>query len=71
VQGRPWPFDPTTIACATLIFHGADDTLVPLRHAEHTASVVPGAELEVLPGHGHVSILAELPALARRLLHTG
>ncbi len=71
VQGRPWPFDPTTIACATVVFHGADDTLVPLSHAERTASVVPGAELEVLPGHGHVSILAELPALARRLLHTG
>ena len=68
VQGRPWPFDPGTIACRAVVMHGGDDTLVPRRHAEHTASVIPGATLEVRPGHGHVSILDELPALARRLL---
>jgi pimeloyl-ACP methyl ester carboxylesterase len=67
VQGRRWPFAPADVACPTVVLHGADDTIVPL-HAEHTASAIPGAALEVLPGHGHVSILTEVPALARRLL---
>lgn len=70
VQGRPWPFAPGDVACPTVVLHGADDTLVPLRHAEHTAAVIPGAALEIRPGHGHVSILTELPALARRLVAT-
>lgn len=42
-----------TIACPTVVLHGADDPLVPLAGGEATARAVPGAELRVIPGMGH------------------
>jgi pimeloyl-ACP methyl ester carboxylesterase len=67
VQGRAWTFDPAAIACPTLVVHGADDHLVPIAHSEHTASLIPGAELRVLPGVGHLSLADEFPRLAAGL----
>jgi pimeloyl-ACP methyl ester carboxylesterase len=62
-QGAPWPFDPGGIATPMFVHHGEDDTLVPVAHAEHTAAIVPGAELRVWPGHGHVSLFRELDTI--------
>lgn len=63
VQGRPWAFDPGAVRAPFLVVHGDRDTVVPIAHSRHTADLVPGAELRVLPGHGHVTVLWELPAL--------
>jgi pimeloyl-ACP methyl ester carboxylesterase len=60
VQGRPWPFDAAAITAPFHVLHGERDTLLPLAHSRHTAALIPGANLEVLPGHGHFSILSEL-----------
>jgi pimeloyl-ACP methyl ester carboxylesterase len=68
VQGRPWTFDPGAIVCPTLVVHGADDRLVPIAHSEHTASLIPGAELRVIDGVGHLSLADEFPHLARELV---
>jgi pimeloyl-[acyl-carrier protein] methyl ester esterase len=35
------------------VLHGACDRIVPLRSAQFLAEQIPGAELEVLEGHGH------------------
>ncbi|GAB3708747.1 alpha/beta fold hydrolase [Nocardiopsis oceani] len=67
VQGRPWDFDLDGVAAPVLAVHGADDTVVPLAHSRHTTDLVPGAELRVLPGHGHVTVLWELPGLLTEL----
>jgi len=67
IQGRPWPFDPEQIRAPALILHGEGDTLLPTTHAQHTADVLPGASLRMLPQHGHFSILGELPAVAAGL----
>lgn len=67
VQGRPWPFDPGAIAVPVAVVHGDADTLVPLAQSRHTAEVIPTATFKVLPGHGHLTILSELPALASAL----
>jgi 3-oxoadipate enol-lactonase len=40
----------------TLIIHGSDDRLVPLRYGEELARLIPGADLAVLPGAGHMYI---------------
>jgi pimeloyl-ACP methyl ester carboxylesterase len=40
------------IACPTLIIHGKQDRLVPLRHAERAAAAIRQSELLVVPG-GH------------------
>lgn len=67
VQGRPWGFDPGTVSVPVQVVHGELDTVVPLDHSRHTADLVPGAELSVLPEHGHITILWELPRLLDEL----
>jgi pimeloyl-ACP methyl ester carboxylesterase len=64
VQSRPWSFDPGGIRCAVDVVHGDADTLIPIAHSRHTAASIPDARLRVLPGHGHLTLLSELPALA-------
>ena len=67
VQGRPWNFDPGRITSPARILHGALDHAVPLAHSRHTADIIRGALLQVMPGHGHMTTLAELPAVAADL----
>jgi pimeloyl-ACP methyl ester carboxylesterase len=67
VQGRPWPFDPSRIAVPVEVAHGELDTLLPMAHSRHTAELIPGASLHTYPGHGHLTILAELPRIASAL----
>ncbi len=67
VQGRPWTFDPSSVSAPLLVVHGDQDTVVPIAHSRHTAERVPGSELRVLPGHGHVTVLWELPGLLAEL----
>lgn len=42
-----------TIARPTLVIHGAQDTLIPPPHGEHTAEMIKGSELVVFNGMGH------------------
>ena len=67
VQGRPWTFDPATVTAPTLVVHGAGDRLVPLAHSEHTARLIPGAELRIIADCGHLGLVPHLPALAREI----
>jgi pimeloyl-ACP methyl ester carboxylesterase len=64
VQGRAWSFDAAAIACPVIVVHGNDDQLVPIAHSRHTASLIPGAELRILQGVGHLSLVDSLPAIA-------
>jgi pimeloyl-ACP methyl ester carboxylesterase len=70
VQGRPWKFDAGVIGVPARIVHGELDTAVPLAHSHHTAQLIAGSTLHILPGHGHMTILSELPALAATLWRT-
>lgn len=67
VQGRPWPFDPSVIGVPINVVHGDSDAGVPLAHSRHTVELIPGSTLRVVPGHGHFTILAELPTEASAL----
>jgi pimeloyl-ACP methyl ester carboxylesterase len=53
----PWGFDPALITTPTLIMHGTDDRMVPSSHAEWLAARCPAAELRLVRGEGHVSVL--------------
>jgi pimeloyl-ACP methyl ester carboxylesterase len=57
----PWGFDPAQITVPTLIMHGADDRMVPSSHAEWLAAHCPTADLRLLSGEGHVSVLNHAP----------
>lgn len=70
-QREPWSFDPAAIVVPVEVIHGDADTLVPVAHGRHTAEVVAGAELTVVPGAGHLTISREIPALAARLAAAG
>jgi len=52
-----WGFDPADIAAPTLVVHGAADRMVPASHGEWLARAIPGAELWLQPGDGHISVL--------------
>ncbi len=67
IQGRPWPFDPGSIAMSVDVVHGESDTLVPMAHSRHTAELISGSRFRAFAGHGHLTILSELPALASAL----
>ena len=67
LEGRGWPFDARRIGVPIEVVHGDQDVLVPIAHSRHTAELIPGARLRVLPGHGHLTTLSELPEMAARL----
>jgi pimeloyl-ACP methyl ester carboxylesterase len=60
-------FDVGAIRCPVVVLHGASDTFVPVAHAYHTASLVPGAELRIVDALGHFSILLQVEPAAREL----
>lgn len=64
-------FDITVRICSikqpTLVVCGADDRMVPVRHAQFLASSIPGAQLEVIPGAGHM-VMLEKPQVVARVL---
>jgi pimeloyl-ACP methyl ester carboxylesterase len=51
-----------SVRSPTLIIHGSDDRLVPLRYGEELARLIPRADLVVLPGAGHMYITDALQA---------
>lgn len=54
-----------TLTCPTLWLRGAESTLVKQEEMEHAVSLLPGAELQVIPDAGHLLPL-EQPAAATR-----
>ena len=61
------------IAVPTLLLYGSADARSPLRMAEELHAQIPGSELVVIPGAGHLGNM-EAPerfnAEVRRFLHT-
>jgi pimeloyl-ACP methyl ester carboxylesterase len=51
------------ITAPTLVLHGADDTLLPPAHGEHTATLIQGATLKIFTGMGHDLPEPVLPGL--------
>jgi pimeloyl-ACP methyl ester carboxylesterase len=43
-----------TIAIPTLVVHGEDDTVIPSANGRLLAEAIPGAELKLWPGAGHL-----------------
>jgi pimeloyl-ACP methyl ester carboxylesterase len=50
----PWGFDPATIRVPVQLWHGDQDTVIPLHHSRYLASVMPGATLHVCAGEAHM-----------------
>jgi pimeloyl-ACP methyl ester carboxylesterase len=68
----PWGFDPADIVAPTLFLHGDQDRCVPMAHGDWLARRIRGAEFQVCPGEGHLSIFNHGPvATAWLLRHAG
>jgi pimeloyl-ACP methyl ester carboxylesterase len=65
---RPWGFDLADIRVPVLVIQGGRDRVIPQSHGEYLARHIAGAELELRPGDGHVSVLQAVPAALDRLL---
>jgi pimeloyl-ACP methyl ester carboxylesterase len=50
-------FDVRTITCPVVVLHGTEDRMCRPVQAEHTAREVPGAELRLVEGAGHFSVV--------------
>jgi pimeloyl-ACP methyl ester carboxylesterase len=57
-----------SIAVPTLVLHGADDTLLPPAHGEHTASLIKGAKFKTFKGMGHNIPEPVMPKLMAMML---
>jgi pimeloyl-ACP methyl ester carboxylesterase len=65
--GRPWGFDLASIGMPVLLVHGAEDRMVPASHAAWLAERIPAAELRIVPGAGHLSVLEHAPQVLAEL----
>jgi pimeloyl-ACP methyl ester carboxylesterase len=54
VLARPWGFALDDIRVPVHLWHGDEDTVIPLHHGRYLASVIPGATLRICPGEGHM-----------------
>lgn len=59
----PWGFELSQISCPVSIWQGATDLMVPFDHGKWLAKKIPHADVNLLDGHGHLSIGE--PALGR------
>jgi len=51
---RSWGFSVRDLKVPVTWWQGDEDNIVPLAHAEHIVQLIPGAELRVRPGDGHL-----------------
>ena len=59
---RPWGFDLSVITQPVSVWQGDRDLMVPLGHGRWLAKAIPDAQVELLPGEGHLSFIeAALP----------
>ena len=58
----------SAISCPTLVLVGDEDQATPVVKSERLAKAIPGARLDVVPGVGHLSAMADPDAIASRVL---
>jgi pimeloyl-ACP methyl ester carboxylesterase len=67
-------FSLAEISKPVLVWQGDDDFMVPKAHSQWLAKHIPTAELNFVPGHGHISLVedyrGEIIKQARRLLES-
>ena len=55
---RPWGFALADIAVPVQLWQGDQDLMVPRSHGEWLARHVPGADVHISPGDGHLTVVA-------------
>jgi len=68
ILARPWGFDPGTIKPPVLLWHGDQDTSVPVAMARDLADRIPGGSITIYPGEGHLIVPKHWPEIQAALL---
>ncbi|MGI5493565.1 alpha/beta fold hydrolase [Microtetraspora malaysiensis] len=68
LYGLPWGFDPAGITTPARVWHGAQDTVIPVSHARWLAGRIPTATLIEDGEAGHAGHFAATPAMLRWLI---
>lgn len=68
VATRPWGFDLASITVPVAIWQGDQDAMVPYAHGRWLAANVPGARRHLLPGEGHLSVVAMIDDILAELV---
>ncbi|WP_329518597.1 alpha/beta fold hydrolase [Spirillospora sp. NBC_01491] len=66
--GSPWGFDAASVGVPVRIWHGAQDSVVPVAHGEWLAGRIPGATLVRQEDAGHAGHFDATPATLEWLL---
>ena len=56
------------ISCPTLVIQGEDDEHATSKHATDIADAIPGAQVWIVPGAGHMLVLENAKVISPRLL---
>ena len=56
---QPWGFNLADIKVPVLIWQGDQDLMVPHAHSYWLEKHIPGSQLNFVPGHGHISLIAD------------
>ena len=67
-HGKDWGFEFDQVAAPVTVWHGREDSIAPWRHAEWLADRLPNAELHLLDGEGHISLVSHYGACLDALL---
>ena len=64
---KPWGFRLEDISMEVYLWHGEDDTVVPLAMGRYLAQAIPNCQAMFIPGEGHFSLL---PNYVEEILNT-
>ena len=53
------------VKCSVLVLRGESDPLAPMSWCREIIDMIPGAELEVIPDHGHGTLISDAEPAAR------
>jgi pimeloyl-ACP methyl ester carboxylesterase len=68
ICAQPWGFDPAAIKPPVFIWHGDQDTNVPVAMAQHLAARIPDSRLTIYRGEGHLIVPNHWPEILATLL---
>jgi pimeloyl-ACP methyl ester carboxylesterase len=60
---QPWGFDVAQIETPVSVWQGGEDRMVPYAHGKWLATHLPTATSHLPPGHGHLSLIAEIDTI--------
>jgi pimeloyl-ACP methyl ester carboxylesterase len=64
---KPWGFTPEDIQRPVSLWQGDQDRMVPFEHGRWLASRMPTAEVHLVPGEGHISLITRLDQIVDTL----